>query len=503
MRRYLKKKVWDWLRVMQRAVAALKKLISEERFELAYNLIVEMQKGAIYIGTLIDETGKDLEIVRALECFCEGVYKISEKMRMSDTYKIEFQEVENLISEIQYKLINKIPNDKLEVVFLPYKSSMWDSLESIWRTAVLDEECNSYVVPIPYYTRKEDYTFDQLHYEGNQFPKDVPVINYKEFELEKLHPDIVYIHNPYDDGNRVTSIAPQFYSPKIKEHVGILVYVPYAVLYAYKGRELSVPLNVSMGPGAVTADKVVVQSEEHKKLCMRNGFKESKLLQLGSPKMDASIESVLKEKTSAKIQKTGVKTILFNTTINWFLNCNDWIGYVNNVLDAFENKEVRLIWRPHPLLRDTVNSMRPQLKLSYEELVNRMEHMENVIIDDEADVYTSFYVSDALISEKSSIMLQYIATGKPVLNIEECASDKEEKIVLFDYFSNYFVNDGMSIEAFIELVQQEKDEKKEERIKAMKESITNCDGTCGKKVYEACKQEMCFQETRQVEGGSL
>ncbi len=492
MRRYLKKKTIDWIKLMERSLAAVKKLISENRLELAYNLIVEMQKGAIHIGTQIDETGKDLEIVRDLENFCEEIYLISEKMQLSDSCEVELLQVEGLLFNIEQKLVKEITDDKLEVVFLPYKSSMWDSLESIWKAAKKDEECNAYVVPIPYYTRKPDFSFDQFHYEGDDFPIEVPVVNYEDFDLEKLNPDIVFIHNPYDGGNRVTSIAPQFYSPNVKAHAGMLVYVPYAVLYAYQKNELAVPLGVSMGPGAITADKVVVQSEEHKKLCMANGFKESKLLQLGSPKMDASFNSVLEEKESTTIKKTGAKTILFNTTINWFLNCNDWIGYVNNILDAFESKEVRLIWRPHPLLKDTVYSMRPKMIPQYNELVKRMEQMENVIIDEEADAYTSFYVSDALISEKSSIMLQYIATGKPVLNIEERSSDKSQKIVLFDYFSNYFFNDGMSIEAFIDLVQKEEDTKKEERINAMKSSITNCDGTCGKKVYEACKKEMSF-----------
>ncbi|MBQ7479431.1 MAG: hypothetical protein IJT01_11160, partial [Selenomonadaceae bacterium] len=40
---------------------------------------------------------------------------------------------------------------KKDIVFLPYKASMWDSLESVWKAAEEDKEhCNAYVVPIPY-----------------------------------------------------------------------------------------------------------------------------------------------------------------------------------------------------------------------------------------------------------------------------------------------------------------------------------------------------------------
>ena len=38
-----------------------------------------------------------------------------------------------------------------KVVFMPYKASMWDSLESIWMAADKDERCEALVVPITYY----------------------------------------------------------------------------------------------------------------------------------------------------------------------------------------------------------------------------------------------------------------------------------------------------------------------------------------------------------------
>ena len=54
-----------------------------------------------------------------------------------------------LVSHVKNLLINE-KEIKREIVFLPYKASMWDSLDTIWRAAVADKEhCNAYVVPIP------------------------------------------------------------------------------------------------------------------------------------------------------------------------------------------------------------------------------------------------------------------------------------------------------------------------------------------------------------------
>ena len=102
MRRYLKKKISDWINTMYRSLSAIEKLISEERFELAYNLIVEMQKGAIHIGTLIDETGKNLELVRDLERFCEFVYILSEGLQQEDAVE-GIKEIEKLLVDMEKK----------------------------------------------------------------------------------------------------------------------------------------------------------------------------------------------------------------------------------------------------------------------------------------------------------------------------------------------------------------------------------------------------------------
>ena len=51
-----------------------------------------------------------------------------------------------------------LPRKKV-LVFLPYKASMWDCMESVWRAAVEDEEhCKVYVVPIPYADLNPDHS---------------------------------------------------------------------------------------------------------------------------------------------------------------------------------------------------------------------------------------------------------------------------------------------------------------------------------------------------------
>ncbi|MCI5568042.1 MAG: hypothetical protein MR375_09390, partial [Veillonellaceae bacterium] len=136
-----------------------------------------------------------------------------------------------LLKDMQsdHALLN-IVRKKKEIVFLPYKAAMWDSLESIWKAAYADKEhCNTYVVPIPYADRNPDYTARDWHHEIDLFPDYVPVIDYRNIDLEAMHPDVIFIHNPYDNCNAVTSVDSMFYSDKLKHYTDNLVYVPYFV----------------------------------------------------------------------------------------------------------------------------------------------------------------------------------------------------------------------------------------------------------------------------------
>ena len=114
--------------------------------------------------------------------------------------------------------LRRVAREKKEIVFLPYKSSMWDSLESIWQAAAADKEhCNCYVVPIPYADRNPDGTIHEWHNERDLYPDYVPTYDCDTFDLETLHPDVIFVHNIYDNCNIVTTVDSRFYTDKLKK----------------------------------------------------------------------------------------------------------------------------------------------------------------------------------------------------------------------------------------------------------------------------------------------
>lgn len=303
---------------------------------------------------------------------------------------------------------------RLEIVFLPYKASMWDSLESIWCAAAADPDCNAYVVPIPYYDLHPDHTAAKFHYEGDLYPADVPITDYRTYDLATRRPDVIYIHNPYDGCNCVTSVDPAYYSERLKQYTEMLVYVPYFVVAGDKISE-----HFCQTPGVYHADRVIVQSEAIKKAYAKY-IPAEKILALGSPKFD-KVAWMMKHlpampKEWAEIAR-GRKLVLYNTHLSpLIVDDGSVCRKLRYVFSVFAGREdVCLLWRPHPLSEATMQSMNLKPLAEYLQLVEMFKQKKLGIFDDSPDVHRAIALSDAYYGDASSLVALYESTGKPIL----------------------------------------------------------------------------------------
>lgn len=336
------------------------------------------------------------------------------------------------------KLTTKLnAKHKKQVVFLPYKASMWDSLATIYEAALADPSCEPYVVPIPYFTKDEQGKLKDLHYEGDLFPKEVPITSWQDYPLAKKRPDIIYIHNPYDDDNLITTVLPAFYTAKLKQYTDLLVYVPYFVsLHERKHYEYA------LNKGIENADVVFIQDEvvkagyqgAWKKFAQENPTypKErldqilTKMVALGNPKYDALNKTnpsnyPLPSEWKEKIYRPdgSKKTVVFyNTTI---LDLNAAEGQMlSKYADVFNffwkhQADYTLLWRPHPLLVDALRSQRPALLADYLQLVRQFKESQLGIYDDSPDFYLAYTYADAFYGDMSSMAELFRKLNRPVI----------------------------------------------------------------------------------------
>ncbi|RRK34647.1 hypothetical protein EBB54_27395 [Schaedlerella arabinosiphila] len=446
MRTAQKKQLEDFMELLEQAQDEIKNAIEQKKIENALRLLGDCQEGAISVGNLIEKTeGEDAAAIQLIEDYCELVYQIHEKL--SEGAGINVTKIYKLLRQSFFKINHEIRHNikvRREVVFLPYKASMWDSLESVWQAADDDPDCDAFVIPIPYYDRKSDGSFDVLHYEADLYPDYVPVTKYENYDFENRKPDMIFIHSPYDDCNYVTSVPPFFYSKNLKRFTDCLVYVPYFILSEIdpeNQREVKGMEHFCTVPGVMNADKVVVQSEDMRKIYVNvlteaagtdsRKYWEDKILGLGSPKIDKILgtkkeELKIPEEWRKIIQKpdgSRKKIILYNTSVSALLHYGEaMLEKMKSVFDIFyKNREdVAFFWRPHPLIEATIKSMRPGLWADYQQLVNRYLADGWGIYDDTPNIDRAILLSDAYYGDRSSVIQLCQKIGLPIMiqNVE-------------------------------------------------------------------------------------
>lgn len=468
MKKAEKKRAEDFLDLLQQAHSEIRKSLDKKDVSTALTLLADCQDGAISLGNLIEATeGEGFVTIPLLEEYCELVYQLHESLAEEES--IEAGKAYKLLRNQAIKIRNSVRNDikvRKEIVFLPYKASMWDSLESVWKAADEDPDCDAYVIPIPYYDKNPDGSFREMHYEGNLYPKDVPVTGYTDYDFAERKPDMIFIHNPYDEFNYVTSVHPDFYSKKLKEYTDKLVYIPYYILAEpdlNNEKSLEDMAHFCTVSAVQNADQVIVQSEAMREAYIKiltkvygkdtRAYWAKKILGIGSPKVDKVLNTRKEDleipaewlKIIQKPEGNWKKIILYNTSVTALLkHGEEMLVKIQDVFRVFkENQdEVALLWRPHPLIQATIESMRPKLWAEYRKLREQYRMEDWGIYDDSADMDRAIVVSDAYYGDPSSVAQLYKKLEKPVMyQSVEVRKLRSEKIEIVPYMMGIHEDD--------------------------------------------------------------
>lgn len=452
MNKYQKEKIVSHVKLIKNCNSEIIKLCNNGAdSELIKQALTDAQEKAIEAGNMLEKFYKDSAgAVHFLEEYCEVLFcifnvtdtDISKAGQFADSL---FELIEKCHKEIETYTVKKLS------IYLPYNASMWDSLEGLWRRDKEDLDMDTMVVPIPYFDKDLTGKFTNIHYEIDKYPEEIEAINCADINIEEYRPDFIYIHNPYDGGNKITSVYPDYYAKKLKDITDCLVYVPYFVLgeinNPYDLNELKSMEHFCLVAGVVYSHKVYVQSENMRRAyitVLTNNFKnevlteeywESKIEVLKSPKITKlqnmiktfDISSVpenwRKYKEGGNEENNCKKVVFYNTSVSQVLKNPDAVlKKIKSVLKVFfENKEkVVLLWRPHPLLPQTFALISDYYKNEYEKIVDEYVNGKWGIFDDSSDLDMAILFSDAYFGDESSLTVLFKETGKPIMiqNVE-------------------------------------------------------------------------------------
>lgn len=127
------------------------------------------------------------------------------------------------------------------------------------------------------------------------------------------------------------------------------------------------------------------------------------------------------------------KVIFYNTTVTALLQYSE--QYLVKMRDVFrvfyENRdEVALLWRPHPLMEATIESMRQELREEYREIVEKYREERWGIFDDTSDMDRAVILSDGYYGDWSSVMHLCQKVGLPIMTqnayVIDCIPEEKE-----------------------------------------------------------------------------
>lgn len=244
--------------VLKEAHNKVDELIGSGDIQDAMKLLCECQSLAIEEGQILEAIyGLGTEYVRRLEEYCELVYEVYLKLDSSD-YIEAAPKLDSCIEVFLKSILGR-----KEVLFLPFNAKYWHTLDKLWKK-YSDEGCEVTVAPIPYYYREIDGKPGRVHYDIEEYPQYLKCVDCNEYDIQKRHPDIIVIQNPYDECNYSFVVDSCFYSRKLRTITEELIYVPYFTMdeigdTIIDRQTMSYFCTV---PGVVHADKCIVNTHK-------------------------------------------------------------------------------------------------------------------------------------------------------------------------------------------------------------------------------------------------
>ena len=308
---------------------------------------------------------------------------------------------------------------------------------------------------------------------------------------------MVFISQPYES---VT--VDKFWPENIAKH-SRLVYLPYFTAQSVRGDARKQSL--FQMPVLLYSWRIITQSEEMLKWYGRISGKmvTDKVRVTGLPKWDYSVGLKDVQVPQAWKEKLNGKSVfLWNTHYNLGNTSTDILNFAEKVIDYMETQpSLALIWRPHPLTETIVKVyFNGQYYGKWLELLERVNKSSNIIYDNTESYDTAFSCSDALISDLSSLVTQYLLTQKPILlhinqeiqTAKTDLADPENNVV--DLSVLPIANDLQGYKEFMHEISQGKDTMRNSRMELLKRDFSNADGKIGERICEMLMEELIDEE---------
>lgn len=365
-------------------------------------------------------------------------------------------------------------NKKIKVVFLAQYIPAWNKLEPIYEEMKKNVNFEVYLVCVPSgisNNRLLDPT-DTSNDTYNYYVKhgydalNALVGPEKWLNLRELAPDYVFHSRPYN------YYMPKEYSSKEISKFSRICSILYGINWSMDLVDTCLNKDYYRYVYCYFAESKELELYNRHRFFLTHLLKLRKTEFFGNP----AIVSILKHKKDDELAwdftEEDQKRVIW--TPRWTpdrkAGGSNFLTYKDKLIEySRESRDIAFLFRPHPL---TFNNFVKLGKMTDEEVIEYIsdcEQLQNVKLDVNKEYVSTLWNSDFLISDISAILIEYFATGKPVIfcktNMELSLTTEVKKIIE----SCYIVNSWQELEEQIGKLKRGEDILKEKRTQIIRD----------------------------------
>lgn len=392
-------------------------------------------------------------------------------------------------------------SDFPKVVFIIGFPETWNSVATVWQ-GLAAEGAKPLILCVPkpesadageYRAARENEAWDFFRERQPEAIDARDPSSGKWFDLKAEKPDYVVYTRPYQKE------YPEPYRSTCVCGYAKVCYIPYAYSQTVEGLSYTT-FNYEF---ILTASLVFVPSRIRLKECgerfaVQKRMHSHQFLYKGYPRFD-----LVQGSGNATESGTGKKTILWLP--RWTVGASggqkesNFLRYLEFFMEYQErNPEIRLIIRPHPLLFQTIAERHILTESRLQEIRSRIEEAPNICMDTNKDYMFSFRESDYLVSDYSSLVIEYFVSGKPVIYCGGAENLNREMLLMHSVL--YHGREWQDVEGLLTRLIGGEDPMKEKRKEVIGQLMPSNAGRIGQEI-SACILED-YRKTQSIRKGT-
>lgn len=395
----------------------------------------------------------------------------------------------------------------LRVTFFCQEFDLFPSFRSVW-DAMDDSEAFARHAVFVWKNDNGNPVVQQYVEENDRLYHDsgIPVEDVRDYDLTRDQPDLCFFMKPY---YALRGLPPRLQIAEVNRHTPFTVFISYC-LDVQGGKKLN---EFFYGMQAFYDFwKIVGYSAFYRSMTVRYGYRNGENVELlGHPKFDEIYrmqQSDRWRREEWERQIAGRPVIMWNShfSISPGKGVGTFLRWNRLLFDYFDaHRDIVLLWRPHPIFWQTIYEEKSVDREAFDRQLQALQAQDNVIIDRYGDYHYAFAAADALISDAATFLVEFAATGKPVLYTPK--PDGEGVIDQSATEHLYLGRTEEELLAYLDHVRTREDPMREARLAGFRREYGEVDGQIGirirDRIVEAMRQELEHRAEEAVHNSRL